>query len=491
MAQPPTETPDQRELDQEARIKRLEDSEYGKPEPTPVPPTPTTDVQLKIVTATGSTADGTNVPGNAVDNDTSTRFSSLGIGSFLKLDFGVVQEVDKIDFEWYNTPPRTYTVDVILEGAATLNHTSTDTGKSSLVVPSIDTQTITIKLVDTSNVKKWLSIVDVKVSGKQLNQPPVTPVPVPPVPTPEPVPIPPVTTGTTIDWFGLQKIYQDLPPPFKQWHHTSVDDPLYYEQKPKAIDKDWLTFPSLVQGRIEVLPMVGLKDTDIQTYYYPDVVKKGYLHLQRDDPSGNGDWGDLEMTIAIRNAVPGSGGFESHFEFVRGGFRQSTSNQKAGKDGKVIVSCEAMSIHSGIYPSPGTNRSKFEKDTLHNTGYTLHDPEFKPLPKEVDQKAGYIFKTVYYRVADSKQLGGYSMKMEQYVSLDGLTGKSFKMIGEYLDDGKWGPTKKGVASQCGCPNEYPIHSMDVCCPGIRIDWMKSFEFGKFSIRSIEPKKKLI
>jgi hypothetical protein len=84
------------------------------------------------------------------------------------------------------------------------------------------------------------------------------------------------------------------------------------------------------------------------------------------------------------------------------------------------------------------------------------------------------------------------MKLEQYVSTDGLTGKSFKMVGEYLDAGKWGPGKKaGACKSCGAVDEFPIHAMDICCPGIRIDTMKSFEFGKFIIRSIDPSKKLI
>lgn len=484
-----------READQEARLKKLEEAEFGKP-PTPTPtPTPTppggTDTPLKIAAATGSTPDGTNLPANAIDNDANTRFSSLGVGAFLKLDFGVVQEVDRIDFEWYNTPPRTYTVDVVFEGAATLNHTSDDTGKSSLVVPSIDTQTITIKLIDTSNVKKWLSIVDVKASGKQLNQPPVTPVP------PTPTPVPPITTEA-LDWFGVQKIYAELPAPYRQWHHTDVNDPLYYEQKPKLVTgtglDQWLTFQKLDQGRIEVLPMAGLKDSDIETFVIDKVIKKGYLHLKRDDPSGNGDWGDIEMTIAIRNAVPGSGSFESHFEFVRGGFRQTNDTTKCGKDKAVESACEAFSLHSNIYPPPGSDRTKFEKDSKHTDGYTAHDPEFpKVLSKnKIDQKAGYIFKTAYYRVPDSSQNGGYSMKIEQYVSTDGLAGKKLVMVGEYLDNGKWGPAKKaGACKSCGAVDEFPIHAMDICCPGIRIDFMKSFEFGKFSIRSIDPKKKLV
>ena len=89
--------------------------------------------------------------------------------------------------------------------------------------------------------------------------------------------------------------------------------------------------------------MVGLKDSDIETFVIDKVIKKGYLHLPRNDPSGNGDWGDIEMTAAIRNAVPGSGSFESHFEFVRGGFRQ-TNDIKMRKDKAVEIACEAFSL---------------------------------------------------------------------------------------------------------------------------------------------------
>jgi|SRR5215831_7251122 len=486
------------------------------PEPTPPPPSevvsdelkPSDEEQeLKPVSVTASGDDG-NKPANTLDGNLATRWSCLGKGSNITFQMSDTYHITDIGIAWYKGDTRSSNFEISLSQDSS-TFSSALVGKSSgmaiieeiyqLLATSADAKFVRIT-VNGNTQNDWASITEVKVYGKKATgvtlPPTTTPTPTPPTPEP-PAPEPPVTTtppaATTLDWFGVQKIYDDMPSPYRQWHHTTVNDPLYYEQKPRDLGNGWLSFPKLDQGRIEVLPMVGLKDTDIETYHYQKVIDKGYLHLKRGDPSGNGDWGDVEMTTAIRNAVPGSGGFESHFEHVFGGFRQTSESGKCGKDQAVDKACEAMSYHSNIYPPPGSDRTKFEKDTKHADGYTAHDPEFKGVcsKNKIDQRAGYIFKSVFYRVEDKNQNGGYSMKMEHYASTDGLEGKKFVLLGENLDAGKWGPTKKGVAKSCGCPDEYPIHSMDHCCPGIRIDFMKSFEFGKFSIRSIDPKKKLV
>jgi len=476
------------------------------PEPTPEPSPSVGDEEERELTVSAATASGDdgNKPANTLDGNSATRWSCQGKGSYITFELSATYHVTDVAIAWYEGDTRSSDFEISL-GHDSSTFSSALVGKSSGTTTQPEIYQLLSKSADAKFVKitvngntrnDWASITEVKIYGTPARggDVPVTPMP-PPAPTPEPVP--PTTTTETLDAFGVQKVYADLPAPYRQWHHTSVDDPLYYEQKPKLVSgsglEQWLTFPKLTQGRIEVLPMPGLKDSDIETFDYSKVIKKGYLHLPRDDPSGNGDWGDIEMTIAIRNAVPGSGSFESHFEFVRGGFRQTNDETLSGKDKAIPASCQAMSIHSNIYPKPGSDRTKFEKDTRHTPCYTAHDPEFKNAPSKagIDQVKGYIFKTVYHRIADPSQNGGYAMRMEQYASTDGLEGKKFTRMSEFEDRGKWGPCRKaGSAKPCGCPDEYPIHSMDICCPGIRIDFFKSFEFGKFSIRSIDPKKKL-
>lgn len=477
----------------------------------PLPPAPTGGGAAEIVpiiSATSSGVDGTNIPDNVFDNNPATRFSVKGLGSWISLDLGAVQEVAQIQFTWYMQPLEVRTNVVSVEfsdqpnatPAATSTTDHTNHGQAVSVAGPFDppkqVRSIVVKLTSTTESRQWFSITDVKITGKVLTQ--VGPEPPKPVPVPPPVPGP--ETGLLVDVFGVAKIYQDAAPPVNNWSFTDVGDSRFFEEKPKVVSgtgKDaWLTYPKLDQGRIEVLPEAGIDpDKDVDTYHYEKVIAKGYLRKPRNSPDGKGDWGDIEMTAAYRNVVPGSGSFESHAEMVRGGGRQSTNSNKAGKDGAVEISCAAMSYHNGVYPPPGSDRAKFEKDTKHTAGYTAHDPEFKAVfsKNKIDQKAGYVHKFVAYRVPNSGILGGFAMKLESYASVDGLEGKKFVLLGEYLDDHKWGPTRGGppTAKSCGCPDEYPVHSMDVLCPGWRIDFMKSFEFSKLSIRSIDPSKKLI
>jgi hypothetical protein len=119
----PNETPEDREKRQDAELEAVEyatgieqPSEDVTPTPTGTTPPPVAETPLTVKTVTGSTADGTNLPANAIDNDPNTRFSSLGIGAFLKLDLGAVQEIHHIDFEWYTKPPRSYNVDCVFYG---------------------------------------------------------------------------------------------------------------------------------------------------------------------------------------------------------------------------------------------------------------------------------------------------------------------------------------------------------------------------------------
>jgi hypothetical protein len=493
-----SETPEQREARQDEEINQLEYEAgikqvpgYENPPikpPQPPIPTPTPTGEIKIIAATGSTDDG-NVPANAIDNNPATRFSSLGIDSFLKLDLGSVQEIDKIDFMWYDKPPRSFDVSVILEGGATpqtLSHNAT-ASTSTLPVPSIAAKTITIKLVNTSNPTKWLSIVNVKVFGKGS--------------TPIDHTCPPkqhwddalgkcvddvIPPGNNLDHFGTALGYaRDTSKPLNNWYMTGASDPRFMESNPKALSNGWFTYQSLGQGRIEVMSVPGLTEDSFDTFYIDDIIKKGYAYKPIDSPDGKGDFGNVEVNIKYQNISEGSGSFEAHPETVYALFRQTNDTKKVGKDKRVIAQCEAGSLHSNIYKA----RSKFEKDAKHTEGYTAHDPEAKNGYGSLGQ-TGFVHKSVFYRVPNNTIPGGYAMKCEQYISTDGLAGKKFKLLIEYLDDGHWGPSKGGHNSECGC-SEYVVLNFGRPTIGIRIDFMKSFEFKDWSITSIDPSKRLI
>jgi hypothetical protein len=296
-----------------------------------------------------------------------------------------------------------------------------------------------------------------------------------------PVPIPP---GSAVDVFGIAKIYgDDTNGPRNNWHMTGANDPRFMESNPVPLPNGWFTYKALGQGRIEILSESAITEDSFDTFWIDTLIKRGYALKPIDSPDGRGDFGNVEVTIEYQNVVAAGGGsFEGHPEIVYSLFRQTNDTKKVGRDKKVMAQCEAGSYHANLYKS----RCKFEKDSKHTEGYTLHDPEAKI--GFSDGSKPFVHKAIYYRVPNNNIPGGFAMKLEQYMSTDG--GKTFKQMIQYLDDGKWGPSKGGHNSLCGC-SEYVVHNYGHPTIGIRIDYMKSFEFRNWSVRSIDPSKKLV
>jgi hypothetical protein len=493
---------DIREADQEARLEELELIEGIRQlckkgqhwdakanacvDDLPPPPPPATLDPIPIIAAASSGVDGANVPGNVFDNSTSTRFSVKGLGSWLTLDLGAMQDIHQIQFTWFMQAGETRTNTVALDFSdlpnppvPTAGTTTTEHTNHGLTVSVADfgtapkmARSIIIKLTATSNSGQWFSVTDIKVSGKILNQPP-----------PPPPPPPPGPTNGDVDAFGTKLGYAKDTRPRNNWHMTSANDNRFMESNPKAIGNGWYSYPSLSQGRIEVMSVPGLTEDSFDTFYIDDLIKRGYAYKPVD--SVDGDFGDVEVNVKYQNISEGSGSFEAHPETVYSLFRQTNDTKKVGKDLRVIAQCEAGSYHSNVYKA----RSKFEKDSKHTEGYTVKDPSATNGYGSLG-KTGFVHKSVFYRVPNNTIPGGFAVKCEQYISTDGLAGQKFKLLIEYLDDGKWGPSKGGHNSECGC-SEYVVHNYGHPTVGLRIDFMQSFEFRDWSITSINPGKKLL
>jgi hypothetical protein len=285
-----------------------------------------------------------------------------------------------------------------------------------------------------------------------------------------------------VDTFGIQKIYPDAPPPVNNWHLTSTNDLRFFEQKPVSVGDGWYTYSNLTQGRIEVLSDTAVNENAIPTYDISKVISKGYLWKPINSTDNKGDWGNIEVTIRYKNVKLGTGSFEAHPEIVPGGFRQTNSTTLAGADKAVQASCEAMSYHFNWYSR--THRVKFEKDSKHSEGYTVDssNPQSTTGTSAFEGKE-VIQKAILYRVPNFSIPGGYAMKLETWVDETGA-GNNFKKVLDYLDDGKWGPTQ-GDNSPCNC-TQYVVLNMARVAIGIRVDFMQSFWFKDWSIRSIDP-----
>jgi F5/8 type C domain len=65
---------------------------------------------------TASTVDGSNVPGNAVDNDLGTRWSGLGDGAWIRFDLGSTRTVTSVRIAVFNGTSRRNRFDLQVSG---------------------------------------------------------------------------------------------------------------------------------------------------------------------------------------------------------------------------------------------------------------------------------------------------------------------------------------------------------------------------------------
>jgi len=465
--------------------------------------------KLPISNVAANGDDGTNHPANAIDNNLNTRWSNLGVGSWIQADLGdggagQMTTICSLDITWYNGNQRQNNFTISVSNDVSTFSAPVFTGKSSgttnLSSPeryNLPANTVGrfVRIIVNGNTQNnWASITEIAVNGFAGNT-----LPPPPHTCPQGQhwddmlqKCVPDTTGLNTDVFGIQKIYgDDTRGPRNNWHLTSASDPRFYEQKPVGPDSNgYYTYPSLSQGRIGVTSDPSANENTIPTFDVNKVIDKGYLYKPVDSPDGKGDWGDIEVTVRYADVKLGSGSYEAHPEIVPGGYRQTSDTTKVGADKAVIAQCEAMSYHSNWYSQ--SHRVKYEKDSRHTGGYTVDssDPQTTTATSPYEGKAdpGVIHKFIIYRVPDPTVRGGFAMKLETYVDETG-GGKSFKKVLETLDNGKWGPTKSGN-SACDA-SEFVVLNMARVVIGIRVDFMNSFKWKDFSIRSIDPSKKLI
>src|SRR3989449_6371784 len=85
--------------------------------------------QLPIASVTASGNDG-NLPTNVLDNNLNTRWSNLGVGSFIQADLGGQKTICSIDIAWYrgNLRVNDFVISVSSDGTS---FTNVFTGKSS------------------------------------------------------------------------------------------------------------------------------------------------------------------------------------------------------------------------------------------------------------------------------------------------------------------------------------------------------------------------
>jgi hypothetical protein len=125
------------------------------------------NLPISAVKANGEQS--TNPASNAVDNNLGTRWSNLGLGSWIRLDLGSQKTVCSVDISWYggNSRQNTFKIDVSNDGNSFTNVFS---GKSSGTTTAAerydftDTQARYVRVTVTANTQSdWVSISEIDV----------------------------------------------------------------------------------------------------------------------------------------------------------------------------------------------------------------------------------------------------------------------------------------------------------------------------------------
>ena len=140
---------------------------FGSGSPPP-PSSCTTNLPISGVTASGN--DG-NVPSNVLDNNLATRWSSNGIGQWIRADLGSIKNICSVDIAWYNGNARQYhfVIATSTDGTTFTNKFSGDSSGTTLnsekyVIPATDARYVRVT-VNGNTVNTWASITELDIFG--------------------------------------------------------------------------------------------------------------------------------------------------------------------------------------------------------------------------------------------------------------------------------------------------------------------------------------
>jgi uncharacterized protein YxeA len=126
------------------------------------------NLPISGVTASGN--DG-NVPSNVLDNNLATRWSSNGIGQWIRADLGSVQNICSVDIAWYNGNARQYhfVIATSTDGTTFTNKFSGDSSGTTLnsekyTIPATDARYVRVT-VNGNTVNTWASITELDIFG--------------------------------------------------------------------------------------------------------------------------------------------------------------------------------------------------------------------------------------------------------------------------------------------------------------------------------------
>jgi hypothetical protein len=136
-------------------------------------------VAAKPVAVSASADDG-DLPANTLDGDLTTRWSALGVGSWIRYDLGGVRALCGLGIAWYKGDQRStqFVVDVSQDGTTWTRATSGRTSGASLAlersaISNLEARYVRITGNGNSDGTAWTSITEVEIDATPATTPPL------------------------------------------------------------------------------------------------------------------------------------------------------------------------------------------------------------------------------------------------------------------------------------------------------------------------------
>ena len=187
----------------------LSKNSNNPPPPNPEPEVCTGTTDLTISSASDDGSNDGNGPSNAIDGNTTTRWSSNGNGKTIKFDLGQVSTVKEVAVQWYKGDSRV----AFFEVQSSENNSSWTTvltgGNSFMNGGGLETYNVTdsqaryVRVIGSGNSSNsWNSILEAKVRGcsSDSTNPPPPPIDPPPTTGDLDPNLPPSGNFELLDW---------------------------------------------------------------------------------------------------------------------------------------------------------------------------------------------------------------------------------------------------------------------------------------------------
>jgi hypothetical protein len=388
----------------------------------------TTNLPISSVTASGNEVG--NVPSNVLDNNLATRWSSFGIGQWIRADLGSTKNICSVDIAWYRGNARVYhfVIATSTDGTTFTNKFSGDSSGTTLnsekyIIPATDARYVRVT-VNGNTANNWANIVELDVFG-----------------------------SSAVDKFGIKKLY-----PTKsggeQWYmdmNNPLGDTRFNPQNTITKNPDGSWKMKSTQVRMNVYTSTGYDPNAIPTLDHSLIASKGYM-------LASNDWRNFEMTQYVKvNTSPSDDNFAP---YGRGG-RHTGSGAPEG--------CEGSSMKGDVFFS---GKVRFAKEQWH-VSYVF--TSLKTATGSIEDKWIGIKFIVYNFQENGKTV------VKTQLWLDTKNDGNFVKVDENVDRGGWGTE----GTECGgAPDQ--IISWGGPITTFRWDTATDVDFKNLSVREIAP-----